>query len=129
MILCRINFFFSPDQRQGAGGGLDLGGFRHLQHARRSQFREPPCRYQNTALQRTYRFVVGIYSPVQVLPYGTEMSRKDAQPLIQLFAEFTDLLRILSDLLLVPSVGNRLEERNEGCRGGRDYALIHAILN
>src|ERR1019366_10045094 len=129
MLLWRVNFLLSPNQRQGAGSGLDLGRFRHFPRTRRSQLREAPRGHQTPALQRTDCPVVRLYRPVQAPPYGIEMGREDAQALIQLFAEFTDLLRVFSDFLLRPSIGNRLEDRNEGCRGGKDYALIHSVLD
>src|SRR5450759_4707235 len=105
MLLWRVNFLLSPNQRQGAGSGLDLDRFRHFRRTRRSQLRETPRRHQNPALQRTDGLVVRLYRPVQTSPNGNEMPRKNAQAFIQVFAEFADLLRVFGDFLLVPSIG------------------------
>ncbi len=102
--------FVIPLKRQRPRGGLDGLQFRNVLRHRRPQFGELAGRDQHAVFKRSNRLVVGFDRAVQVGADPGDVSGQLAQAVVQFLAQSADLLRIARQLLLVPSVGDGLQQ-------------------
>jgi hypothetical protein len=90
---------------------------------------ELPRLDEDVSLEGSDRFVVGVDRPTQAAPELLEVTSELADCLVELPPVIGDLLRVARDRLLLPSVRNRPEQRNERRRTRGDDVLFDAELD
>jgi hypothetical protein len=87
---------------------------------------QAPRRHEHAGFERAYRAVVRLDGLREAAADVLEMLGQLRDAVVERTAQFADLLRVLRDRVLLPAVGDRLEQRNERQRARQHDALVHA---
>src|SRR5918994_5806517 len=87
------------------------------------------CRRKKPLLERADGVVEGPDGSLEAVPDLVQVSTDDSDSLVELAAESLDLAGVLGDTLLLPPVGDRLQQDDQGRRRGDVYPRPDTALN